>query len=45
MALEDPTTARGMLTRAHCVELTTDARQRLAATLETAAELAATIPQ
>jgi hypothetical protein len=33
-----------MLARARGVELTADARQRLAATLETAAELTATIP-
>jgi hypothetical protein len=33
-----------MLARAHRIELTADARQRLAATLETAAELVATIP-
>jgi hypothetical protein len=45
MALQDPATAREMLARAHRVQLTAGARQRLAATLETAAELAATIPQ
>jgi hypothetical protein len=44
MALRDPAMARGMLARAHRVELTADARKRLAATLETAAELSATIP-
>jgi hypothetical protein len=44
MALHDSATARRMLARADRIELTADARQRLAATLETAAELAATIP-
>jgi hypothetical protein len=44
MALRDPATAGGMLASAHRVELTADARKRLAATLETAAELTATIP-
>ena len=44
MALGDPATAREMLARAYRVELTADARQRLAATLETAAELTATNP-
>jgi hypothetical protein len=39
MALQDPATAREMLARAHRVELTADARQRLAATLKTVAEL------
>ena len=44
MVLEDPVTAREMLARVHRVELTADARRRLAATLETATELMATIP-
>lgn len=39
--LGDPATAREMLARAHRVELSADARQRLAATLEIAAELTA----
>jgi hypothetical protein len=44
MALEDPATVAEMLHRADRVELTADERQRLSATLEAAAELAATIP-
>jgi len=44
MALDDPATAREVLARAARVELTAEARQRLAATLETAAELTATAP-
>jgi len=42
VALRDPATAREMLARAHRVELSADARQRLATTLRTAAELTAT---
>jgi hypothetical protein len=45
MALGDPATASEMLARAHHIELSADAQQRLAATIETAAELTATIPQ
>jgi hypothetical protein len=45
MALRDPATVREMLDRAHYVELTPEARQRLATTLEIAADLTATIPQ
>jgi hypothetical protein len=44
LALQDPVTARQMLARAHRVELTADARHQLAATLETATELATNVP-
>jgi hypothetical protein len=45
MALHDSATVREMLARAHGVELKEDDQQRLAATLATAAELAATMTQ
>jgi hypothetical protein len=44
MVLHDPATAGDMLARAGRVELTDDARHRLAATFETAADLAAAMP-